>query len=241
VRQARSFCIYAVCCLLATLLGVSPTTATGMGPIQVTKAMDLRLPDSAVPAGFTANPARENVITTTVLGAQYGTKIRKALAKGGFALGYHGWLDGPNTTDAPFVTYDLYAFGSGRAAQTGLEKIESVVQGLETTSQDPTLPRNARTWTDGTETYGQTNQPFSVSQVLFHQGNVLVNVVAYNAGNSSDSISEALRNASIVAAACEAFVKAKMPPGAAVSGVQLGAAGFPVKTGVVHGSGEGRA
>src|SRR6185312_13038485 len=113
-------------------------------------------------------------------GPLYGTKIRKIFAQNGFAFGYHGWLDGANTPDAPFVTYDMYAFGSSRGAQTGLDTIVSVVQGLETTSLSSTLPPNARTWTDGTETYGQTNQPFSVSEVLFHQGNVLVNVVAYN-------------------------------------------------------------
>jgi hypothetical protein len=240
VGRARAVIICAVCCLLTTLLGLSAATAAGMGPIQVTKATDLRLPASAIPSGFTAHRARENGITSARLGSLYGAKIRKVLDQNGFTLGYHGWLDGSNTPDAPFVTYDMYAFGSSRGAQAGLDTIVGVVQGLETTSLGSTLPPNARTWTDGTETFGSTNQPFSVSQVLFHQSNVLVNVVAYNTGNSSDSISEALKNASIVAAACEAFVKAKMPAGATVRGVPVGATGFPIKTGVAQASGGGR-
>ncbi len=129
-------------------------------------------------------------------------------------MGYHGWLDGASTPDLPFVTYDMYAFGSDRGAQAAMNIIAGLVQGLETTTLDKSLPTNARTWTDGTETFGPTNQPFSVAEVVFFQGNVLVNVIAYSGGDSSDVISEALKNAGTTAAACNSFLKSKIPSAA---------------------------
>jgi hypothetical protein len=203
--------IFLLCCLYAVLPGSLSASAATMGPIQVTKVTDLRLPASAVPTGFAAHPANESGITSASLKAWYGAKIQKTLNHGGFFMGYHGWLDGASTPDLPFVTYDMYAFGSDRGARGGMKVLTGLVQGLETSTVDTSLPANVRTWTDGTETFGPTNQPFSVAEVLFYQGNVLVNIVAYSGGNSSDSITEALTNAGTAAAACNAFLKSRIP------------------------------
>jgi hypothetical protein len=42
----------------------------------------------------------------------------------------------------------------------------------------------------------------------------MVNVIAYSGGDSSDAISEALKNAGTAAAACNSFVKSKIPSAA---------------------------
>ncbi len=209
--RVRAGLIFLLCCLPAILPRSLPANAASMGPIQVTKAGDLRLSASVIPAGFTENPANESGITAASLKAWYGAKIQKTLSHGGFFSGYHGWLDGASTPDLPFVTYDMYAFGSDRGAQGATNTITGLVQGLETTTLDKSLPSNARTWTDGTETFGASNQPFSVAEVLFYQGNVMVNIIAYSEGDSSDAISEALKNAGTAAAACNSFLKSKIP------------------------------
>jgi hypothetical protein len=214
VRRARAVLIFLLCCLPAVIPGPSTASAASMGPIQVTTVNDLRLPASAVPPGFTANLANESGITSAGIKAWYGAKIQKTLDHGGFFMGYQGWLDGALTPNLPFVTYDMYAFGSDRGARGGMNTITGLVQGLETTTLDKSLPTNARTWTDGTETFGPTNQPFSVAEVVFYQGNVLVNVIAYSGGDSSDAISEALNNAGTVAVACNTFLTSKIPSAA---------------------------
>ena len=196
--------------LLVMLIGPLPLHAATMGPIKVENATDLSLPTADIPAGFASRPRKEQQMTAAVLRSLFGTRIQGMLQHDGFAMGYHGWLDGANTPDLPFATYDMYAFGSSRGAQAALTTVGQLVQGLETATQDASLPSNARTWTDGTETYGASNQAFSVSEVAFHRANVLVTVLAFNQGATANGISEALRNATLVAVACDSFLKSRL-------------------------------
>lgn len=211
MRRLRAAVIGCLAALAVACAGMLPSHAAAMGPILVDNAADLSLPIAKIPTGFTAHPEKEQQVTASVLRGMYGSSIQGTLQREGFAMGYHGWLDGANTPDLPFVTYDMYAFGSSREAQNALNTISRLVQGLQTATQDPSLPSNAMTWTDGTETFGPTNQAFAVSEVLFHRANVLVNVIAFNQGATSDAISEALRNATKVSVACDAFLKSRLP------------------------------
>jgi len=186
-----------------------PARAAAMGPIKVANASDLSLPATDTPAGFTARPDRDQLVSLAILRSWFGAHLQSALSHEGFQVGYHGWLDGTGTPDLPFVTYDMYAFGSSRGAQAGQTTMSRLVQGLQTASQDARLPSTTTTWTDGTETFGAGNQPFAVSEVVFQQANVLVIVVAFNQGGTADAISEALRNATTVAVSCETFLKAR--------------------------------
>lgn len=186
-----------------------PARAAPMGPIKVANASDLSLPATDTPPGFTARPDRDQLVSPAILRSWYGAHLQGSLKHEGFLVGYHGWLDGAGTPDLPFVTYDMYAFGSSQGAQAGQATLSRLVQGLQTASQDARLPSNTTTWTDGTETFGAGNQAFAVSEVVFQQANVLVIVVAFNQGGTANAISEALRNATTVGVSCETFLKAR--------------------------------
>lgn len=208
---------FAVLALVSACL--APAWAASIGPVRKVNSADLRLPAVDTPPGFTPRPERDQVVTTGLLGSLFGSHLQGTLAHDGFRVGYHGWLDGANTADLPFVTYDIYAFGSIEGAQAAQTTLSRLVQGLQTTSQDSRLPKNTATWTDGTETFGPTNQPFAVSEVVFRRANLLVTVIAYNEGGTANAISEALGNATTVAVACETFLKSRVaassrPPGA---------------------------
>ncbi|HEY8287313.1 MAG TPA: hypothetical protein VIJ28_23240 [Chloroflexota bacterium] len=209
IRGPRRTWVGVFAALALVFACLAPARAASMGPIKVANASDLSLPATDTPAGFSARPDKDELVSPGTLRSWFGAHLQSALNHEGFLVGYHGWLDGPDIADLPFVTYDMYAFGSSRGAQAGQLTLSRLVQGLQTSSQDKRLPSNTTTWTDGTETFGAGNQPFAVSEVVFQEANILVTIIAFNQGGTADAISEALRNATTVAVSCETFLKAR--------------------------------
>jgi hypothetical protein len=199
--------VLAIALLLTS--GLAPAYAAGDGLITITKAADLMMPPTQVPAGFT--PDTGHPFTDNNMAPLIGLHMLAIFHQSGLIAGYHGWLDGQDPNGAPFVTYDLFGFASIKGARNARLAYQQLVLGVQLQSLDSSLPKSATVWTDGTGTFGPNNQPYAVAEIVFRVANVVGDVTGYYAGGGGDAIAAALHEATVATVACVHWLSTRLP------------------------------
>lgn len=206
VRPLRAS-LLAVALLLAS--GLAPVFAAGDQLIPVTKPADLQIPAAQLPGIFT--PEKGQTLTDPVMAPLIGLHMLTIFHQSGLIAGYHGWLDGKDPTGAQFVTYDLYAFSAIKGARNARLAYQQLVLGVPLQNTDPSLPKSATIWTDGTGTFGPNNEPFAVAEIVFRVANVVGDITGYYAGGDAGAANEALHNATVATVACVHWLSSRLP------------------------------
>ena len=198
--------------LAVTLLltsGLAPVYAAGDQLITISRATDLAMPASQIPADFAPGPGHP--LTDNNLTPLIGLHMLTIFHQSGLIAGYHGWLDGKDPTGAPFATYDLFGFASIKGARNARLAYQQLVLGVSLQTSDSSLPKSATIWSDGTGTFGPNNQPFAVAEIIFRVANVVGDVTGYYAGGGEQATTAALHEATVATVACVHWLSTRLP------------------------------
>jgi hypothetical protein len=160
---------------------------------------NLIIPNSALPAGYAAEPVQSNAMTFASLLPTLGKHAYALFQHDGWVAGYHGWLNSNDMTYKAFLTYDFYGFKTAAGAEAASNLVLGLALGVQTPTSQNGLPSNAEVFVDSTGDYGQDLKPFVAVEIVFRVQNVLADVTGYFEGGDSKTIDDAT-NGSISAA-----------------------------------------